>query len=370
MGNISIDSFHFYFLMAALQGVILAFIIIFQKPKRFPNIFFGILIAQFSLALLNLVLEERIHAFNALFPIPLSYGMALGPLAYFHVKTMSSPKFIFNKKIAIHFLPALLFEFIFSTLFFTYCRFHMDWAEANVNTINFIFLIQALLTMLHMFIYSYYTYGVIKNSIFKPEDIGIKIRKWLRQFSVFGLLILVFLAGTIFISIFNLDKVADGARIRHPLSALLCIVIYWLGYQYLLKHSSVVYNYLTRLSGMRYSDQEVIARKKQLSTLLNDKEVYKNKSLSVQELAKDMGWPVRDVSFIIGEAFDTNFNDLINRYRINAFKNAITKNEHKKYSILGIAEEVGFSSKASFYRAFKKECGQTPSEFLASKYPK
>lgn len=367
MENISIDSFHFYFLVAAIQGVILSIIIIFQKPRRFPSIFFGILIAQFSLALLNLVLEERIHAFNALFPIPLSYGMALGPLAYFHVKTISLSHFRFTKKVAIHFLPAFLFEFMFSTVFFTYCRFHIEWAESHINTINLIFLIQALLTMSHMIIYSYYTYGVIKRAVFKPEEIALKIEKWLRQFSLFGVLILVFLAGTIAISLLNLDQVAAGARVRHPLSALLCIVIYWLGYQYLLKHKPVVHKYIERIKGIRYSEKEIQSLKDALHTLLIEKKPYKNKSLSVQDLAKDLKWPVRDVSLIIGEAYDTNFNDLINRYRIREFKNSITKDEHKKYSILGIAEEVGFSSKASFYRAFKKECGQTPSEFLASK---
>jgi len=39
----------------------------------------------------------------------------------------------------------------------------------------------------------------------------------------------------------------------------------------------------------------------------------------------------------------------------------------KNFSLLGIAFECGFNSKASFNRAFKKNTGLTPSEYKKSK---
>ncbi len=96
-------------------------------------------------------------------------------------------------------------------------------------------------------------------------------------------------------------------------------------------------------------------------------ELYKDEKLTVEKLAKHLGWSARDVSGIISERFDLNFNDFINTYRVKAFKAMAEQPENKKYSIMGLAEKAGFNSKASFYRAFKRECGQTPSEFFASK---
>jgi AraC-like DNA-binding protein len=47
-----------------------------------------------------------------------------------------------------------------------------------------------------------------------------------------------------------------------------------------------------------------------------------------------------------------------------AFKEKILAPNSQKYSIEGIAHDIGFKSKASFYRAFRKETSLTPSEFL------
>jgi AraC-like DNA-binding protein len=118
---------------------------------------------------------------------------------------------------------------------------------------------------------------------------------------------------------------------------------------------------------LKFSTEEISEKQQQLREVIEREEIYKDEKLNVEGLARYLGWPARDVTIIISEAFDTNFNDLINTYRVKAFKDLVTRSENKKYSIMGIAQEVGFNSKASFYRAFKKESGQTPSEFLISK---
>lgn len=41
----------------------------------------------------------------------------------------------------------------------------------------------------------------------------------------------------------------------------------------------------------------------------------------------------------------------------------ILSNEYNQYTITSIGLEAGFNSNASFYRAFKKECGQSPTEY-------
>ena len=56
----------------------------------------------------------------------------------------------------------------------------------------------------------------------------------------------------------------------------------------------------------------------------------------------------------------------MNNYRIDAFKNAIQKNQYKDYTIEAISNECGFKSKASFYRIFKSKMNMSPSEYKNS----
>src|SRR6187455_3441508 len=110
MLDTSLDSFHFYFLVAVLQGFILFLLIIFQKPLKGPTVFFGILVFLVSLSLLHGVLEESFHAFNTRFLFPMEYGFALGPITYFHVRYIADPNFRFKSRHLLHFIPSLLFD--------------------------------------------------------------------------------------------------------------------------------------------------------------------------------------------------------------------------------------------------------------------
>ena len=61
-----------------------------------------------------------------------------------------------------------------------------------------------------------------------------------------------------------------------------------------------------------------------------------------------------------------NFNDFINHYRIEAVKEKLNFGEHHKTTLLGIAFDCGFNSKATFNRAFKKSTSLSPKDYLKS----
>ena len=101
---------------------------------------------------------------------------------------------------------------------------------------------------------------------------------------------------------------------------------------------------------------------KKLSYVLEVEKVFKDEDLSLQSLAEKLSISPRELSRLINERLDVNYANFINRYRIEEAKNLLFAggNDH---SILEIAYEVGFNSKAVFNRAFKKFTGMTPSEF-------
>jgi len=70
------------------------------------------------------------------------------------------------------------------------------------------------------------------------------------------------------------------------------------------------------------------------------------------------------LSEVINKALNRNFFDFINHYRIEEFKTQVLRADKRHFSILGLAYECGFNSKASFYRAFGKFEGLSPTQYI------
>ena len=94
-----------------------------------------------------------------------------------------------------------------------------------------------------------------------------------------------------------------------------------------------------------------------ISDLLTEEELF------IQKTAHD--FVSNEFKPIINEHFEQNFKEYINSYRINHAKEMIQKGSN--FSLEGIGYESGFNSRTSFYRAFKKFEGRTPSEYLKAK---
>jgi AraC-like DNA-binding protein len=103
-----------------------------------------------------------------------------------------------------------------------------------------------------------------------------------------------------------------------------------------------------------------------VKSILEDQRLYLKNDLTLTQLSSAANIPRHQLSQAINSCYSGNFFDLINDYRVEAFKQFAFLPEKKHLSLLGIAQEAGFNSKASFYSVFKKKTGMTPSEFLES----
>ncbi|WP_350292620.1 helix-turn-helix domain-containing protein [uncultured Croceitalea sp.] len=100
---------------------------------------------------------------------------------------------------------------------------------------------------------------------------------------------------------------------------------------------------------------------KQLEEVITTDELYLNSNLSLQKVAQLLKVSTLKISQTLNEYLGTNFNDYINSFRIDAAKEMILHND--SYTFEAIAMECGFNSKSTFYAAFKKHTGMTPSRF-------
>jgi AraC-like DNA-binding protein len=91
--------------------------------------------------------------------------------------------------------------------------------------------------------------------------------------------------------------------------------------------------------------------------------LYAKKNLTLYDLSIALKMKKRVISILINDNTDTTFYHFINQLRIKEFKKHLIEDEHQKFTLFGLAQEVGFSSKSTFYTSFKSIEGMTPKQY-------
>lgn len=102
---------------------------------------------------------------------------------------------------------------------------------------------------------------------------------------------------------------------------------------------------------------------------LTEEKVYLDPDLNLDTFSKKLGIDKSVLSKFIKETYNSGFNRIINRHRIEQFKTLLNEDKLKNYDLVGLAKESGFKSKATFYRVFKEIEGITPLQYK-NKYEK
>lgn len=106
---------------------------------------------------------------------------------------------------------------------------------------------------------------------------------------------------------------------------------------------------------------------KKLEMLCINERIYLDNTLDRVQVAEKLGISPNYISQLVNTITGDNFSTYINRYRVEAVKAMITNAEFDNYSLLAIGLESGFSSKTTFYTAFKKLTGMTPNMYRKTK---
>lgn len=97
------------------------------------------------------------------------------------------------------------------------------------------------------------------------------------------------------------------------------------------------------------------------SAMIRDKP-HLTDGLTIEDFAVTVGLSRQTVSTAL-KAHDQNFYEYINSWRVAEAKELLADDALKDVSILSLAYDSGFSSKATFNRVFKATAGCTPREF-------
>lgn len=97
-----------------------------------------------------------------------------------------------------------------------------------------------------------------------------------------------------------------------------------------------------------------------IKSAMDKDSLYLDPNLSLQKLSRHVGALPNQVSQTLNEQIGSTFFDFIAQHRIEAAKPLIREGTA---SSLTVSLDVGFNSRSTFYKAFKRETGMTPKDY-------
>jgi AraC-like DNA-binding protein len=367
---------------ASIQGLFLSFLLLRTKINQPANRILAILLIILSLHLILVGFDNRdfFIAFPHLSRVSWIIGSLYWPLIFSFVQhiTQTQPD-KFWKSFWL-FLPFLVLLTIMMPYYIMSGEEKVallsNFEEASKDDFGWI---NQVVSLLHILFQGYFLIYYLRiEKLWKDEYSEIEsVRiQWLKHF-----LILTLAATTL--AVFSFFARTWQIPVLSQLYSFhfigIVFLFYWLSYKALtqpvlfgiVKDHQVINQLETTNSGAtaKYKKssletEQLIAIFEKVKKVLSDQQLYRKNDLTLTQLSAAVDIPRHQLSQAINSCYAGNFFDLINDYRVEAFKHFASRSDKKHLSLLGIAQEAGFNSKASFYSVFKKKTGMTPAEYL------
>lgn len=367
----------FIFCSSLLIGLL--FLTIQSKNKK-GNIYLGLFLLGISINLFNDFINEFDISRFIFEPF-----LFILPLLFFYLLVTT------NKKVRewhyLLFLPGVIHNL--------FLHFPNDFTENTVTIYETtIYLLEIILTV--------YAFNVLKNHHKRLSnyysDFENKTLTWLRSIFVLNALVHFFNISTFIIDISSfriMELTIDTMTL-----VLFMFMIYWIAYNgfsqpEIFKHRLffVAENNISLEAANLAISKTVILEKEiqnpvviseltvkkepiiseadlhqfnEIKEKIQDHELYTSPKLNLRALSEALGIKEKELSRLINECGEVNFYQFINSYRIEKFKQLVQSSKFHQFTLLGLANEAGFSSKSTFYAAFNKFEGMSPKQYVTS----
>lgn len=352
-----------------LQGVIFAALLFIRArcKRSAADAWLGMILLVMCSGLITAFVGFA-HVYNVyqgLTYFPFELVFALAPCIYLYTLSLTDSARRFTGKDLLHFIPAAIY-IIYRLILFSQDLDLKNWYDDNIN-VPYIQRMQNILLFAWNAVYfylslrHYYGYRVwIEHNY--SNTLNIKFG-WLRNFLfLFGGLLLLSAA----FELTNSFVVTLSYGQIFYYEVVLALLVYYLAIVGYLRSESVAVHFLPEAekpAKIKRAD-DLGRQKKDLEDLMASQKPYLEPELTLADLARIAGMNSGALSRVINSGFGMNFNDFVNTYRIDECK-ARLRQGAPGLSLLGVAFECGFNSKATFNRAFKKLTGLAPSAYTA-----
>ncbi len=105
----------------------------------------------------------------------------------------------------------------------------------------------------------------------------------------------------------------------------------------------------------------------EIDTYVIDNTYFLVQNSTLKDLSEKLETNPNSLSKSINLETGLNFNDYLNKKRVNTAKERLIDPDFSNLTIEAIGNSVGFNSKSAFYNAFKKHTGYSPTAFIKHK---
>lgn len=332
-----------------------------KYPKHVQNITITFLILSFLL--FSEIAEESnlVDSYPALLNLGTIADLLIWPFVLFYVQYLAGKRKTYHWHDVLYFLP-FLFGLLSQIPFFqlsaneklTYYHAGIPAAVAWLVAFKMVVSVAFLGYMLNLL-----RGGVATTQNSRQSTLLIQGKRFFA--GILAIMILIYLS--FFNHYFELMPLGDSDRFS---SLVVSVLFYFFGI--------VIFRNPEMLAEETYSRQvkeffenaeEPYAQR--LIDLFEKQKVYLNEKLSVKDIAAALGLTNQQVSFLLNRQMDSSFLDFVNSYRVKEVQRKMEQDDLQAKTILALAMESGFNSKASFNRIFKNHTGLSPSAYLKNR---
>ena len=376
-----------------LCGLLTVYILLFKKNalRSYSDyvLSVSILCQIWAVSLFLFVFSGSIQQFPYLYRTAAPLTFLVPPLGYLYVRSVLYNEKRWQSLDFLHLLPFLFFIINYLPFFLSPLEYKVEIVTKTIQDKNFGiekqlgFLPESVFYLfrpIQASLYLIFQWRLIVTFTRDNPDQTIKdqinrVTRWLSIFTwaTSGFLIAFFIVLVLYFTQENLFTSTELTLIPNIILAISHFVVF----TYLLINPLV----LTGLPFIRYKEtpsslvenetvkvpfilENYSKEIKKLEKYFQTQKTYLQPNLAISQVAVETQIPNRDLSYIINNYYQKRFNDYLNEMRLTHFLSKIDANTLDNLTIEAIAFDSGFSSKTSFYRAFNRFYGCTPSEYL------
>ncbi len=349
-------------IVAIFQAWLMAiFLFTIKKGNKQSNIILGFWFLSFAVIICcsfivgNYVWQYFVNYHKLIFIIS-QLSLLTAPLLYFYAKSLLDENFRFSGDDIIHLLPFITITCYITVVLILTKKFYiwrhpLDIVSNGFFVFQNIFYCFLILQLLKSHELS------VKKLFFNKKDLKYN---WIRLLIIGSFAIWI---AKLHSFILGITSTGENWCTYTASASFLASFLFMTSIVYLSLKIPDIYSFNKKYRYSPLSKKDKAKFKEKLLKHMDEEKLYLDSNLNLEILAQKLSTSTNHLSQIINEMFNQNFYDFVNQYRVKECINRLKDKNNSGKTLLHIAFECGFNTKATFNSAFKKFTRLTPKEF-------